>query len=91
VLIEEFLSPTSYDIEEFCLEFPSFTWLPESRNKIELTKEVVVSLKNAMEKISSHVSDKKEQLMLLEIIAKIIKHLKTTENSSASNDAKYDI
>lgn len=91
VLIEEFESHTSYDIEEFCLEFPSFTWLPESRNKIELTKEVVISLKIALEKISDKIENQKEQLILIEIIAKIIKHLKSRESSSASTKSKYDI
>ncbi|MDD5213257.1 MAG: hypothetical protein PHG82_02440 [Candidatus Gracilibacteria bacterium] len=91
VLIEDFSAITSYDIEEFCLELPSFTWLPESRNKIELTKEVVISLKMAIEKISDKVHDEKEKLMLLEIIAKIIKQLKSRESSKASTKSKYDI
>lgn len=91
VLIEEFHTETSYDIEEFCLELPSFTWLPESRNKIELTKEVVVSLEMTMEKISNQISSQKEQLMLLEIVAKIIKHLKSRESSNSQTKSKYDI
>lgn len=91
VLIEYFDTETSYDVSEFCLEFPTFTWLPESRNKIELTKEVVVSLWHAIEKITTKVKDEKEQLMLLEIVGKIITHLKSRESSKASTKSKYDI
>lgn len=91
VLIEEFESKTSYDISEFCLDFPSFTWLPESRNSIELTKEVVLSLREVIEKITSQASNQKEQLILLEIVWKIISHLKSRDISNTAIQSKYDI
>lgn len=91
VLIESFEKLTSYDISEFCLEFPSFTWLPESRNEVQLTKEVVVSLKHAIEKISEKVEDDTEKIMLLELLWKIIEHLKSRESSKVSTKSKYDI
>jgi hypothetical protein len=91
VLIEELFEHTSYNLEEFGLELPSFTWLPESRNKIELTKEVVVSLKIALEKIANNRGNEEEKLMLLEVISKIIQHLKARESSSSQTKWKYDI
>ena len=78
-------------MEEFCLELPSFTWLPESRNRIELTKEVVLSLKHTIEKIALKVTDEKEKFMLLEIVGNIIAKFKTRESSNASTKSKYDI
>lgn len=91
ILIEEFESNTSYDISEFCLDLPGFTWLPESRNTIELTKEVVISLKEVIHKIISQGENKKEQFVLLEIIWKIISHLKSRDISNSSIESKYDI
>ncbi len=91
VLIESFEGITSYDISEFCLELPSFSWVPESRNEIQLTREVVVSLKHILEKISLKVEDDREKIMLLEIVWKIIKHLKSRESSKVSTKSKYDI
>lgn len=91
VLIEEILIDATSDIEEFCLDFPSFIWLPESRNSIELTKEVILTLKVAIEKIIHQSMDVGKKMILLELIWKIITHLKSKEGTSIPLKNKYDI
>lgn len=76
VVIEEFEEQTIWNIWEFILEFPSFTYVPESRNQIQITRGVVISIKNMMEKIHYSVEDINEKVKLIEILWKIVNHIK---------------
>jgi len=78
--IEEFEVTTSHGLQSFALELPSWTWLPESRNQIQPTKDVCLAIKVSMEKINTQAKSIEEKLALMEMLSKIITHLKPRQN-----------
>lgn len=86
--IEEFEFETNFDITDFCIELPSFTWLPDSRNRIELNKEVLVSLGLIMDKISE-IEDTAEKIKLLDVFGKLIEKIK--DRTTNVVEKKYNL
>ncbi len=52
VLIEDFHITEVPTLLDFTFDFPSFTWVPDSRNRIEITREVTTSLVVMLGKMS---------------------------------------
>jgi len=78
-IVETFDVDSSSDIKEFVVEFPSFTYLMENKNEISLTDEVIETLVKLLEDTSKLEKDW-DKIKLIELIWKIINHLKN--NSS---------
>lgn len=76
VNIEEFEISTYWQIWDFTLEFPPSSPIKDSRNQIEISREVVIAMKTSLEKIHKKASSKQEKLDLLEIIWAIYERLK---------------
>lgn len=91
VMIEEFHEGTIGDIRDLTFELPYFTWLPESRNEIIPTREVVVSIKHAIEKIYYKSDDLAEKIKLIEIFGKIINKLKQRKTDETDKQFLLDV
>ena len=89
VKIENFVVENTCGMDSFILELPSFTDLENSRNKVNLTKEVIISLKVMMEKIKTfdNIQDK---VRLFEIVWEIVEKL-SDRKSSNTIEKKYDL
>lgn len=89
VMIEEFSEDSVWSVEEFTLELPSFTWLPESRNQIYPTREIAVAIAKSLDKINKKVNSLQEKIQLAQIIWKIISKLK--ERPTDETEKKYTL
>lgn len=88
--IEEIETETSHGIRVCAIELPSWTWLPESRNQIQPTKEVVLAIKSGLEKINAQGSDLEEKLALMEIFSKVVDRLKGRQVGETNRAMKLE-
>ncbi len=76
VSIENFNASTFWNIWDFTLEFPISSALKDSRNEIDISKEVSIAMKVSLEKIEEKSESLEEKLALLEIVGLIYERLK---------------
>lgn len=86
VCIEEFEFEKSWEIDELIMELPSFTWLPDSRNTIVPTRDIVFAMEYFMNYINTQNISLQTKLDFVSLIWKIAKRINQRPTDESKNE-----
>jgi hypothetical protein len=75
VVVETFHVDKQWDIDGLIIKLPSITYLPESRNQILWTKEVLLTLQSMMSGLVKNGHTLEQKLSLLWAFAHLVRHI----------------